>query len=179
MAETATIPTVEEMQARLPEGVDRYEIVDGEVILRMADRDAHNKTLVNLLLPIGPWARPRGAEIRIATFGLHTSRTRYREPDLMVIREDHLDRIGELGMVGPPDLAVEILSPSTRRTDMGPKVDEYAAVGVGTYWIIDPEGRRAWVRDPADAEPRLLGPDDLLTSAHLEGIAIRLAEILP
>jgi len=40
---------------------------------------------------------------------------------------------------GPPELAVEVLSPSTRRFDLGMKKDLYAESGVENYWIIDPE----------------------------------------
>lgn len=39
----------------------------------------------------------------------------------------------------PPDLAVEVLSPSTRRRDRGVKFEDYAANGVGEYWLVDPE----------------------------------------
>ena len=42
---------------------------------------------------------------------------------------------------GMPDFVLEIVSPSTWRTDLGAKRDRYAALGVGEYWLYDPHGR--------------------------------------
>lgn len=42
---------------------------------------------------------------------------------------------------GVPDFALEIVSPSTWRTDLGAKRARYAALGVGEYWLHDPHGR--------------------------------------
>ena len=42
---------------------------------------------------------------------------------------------------GMPDFALEVLSPSTWRTDVGAKRERYAALGVGEYWLHDPHGR--------------------------------------
>jgi len=35
-------------------------------------------------------------------------------------------------------IVIEVLSPSTRRTDERDKADEYAAAGIGRYWLVDP-----------------------------------------
>ncbi|WP_165367387.1 Uma2 family endonuclease, partial [Phytoactinopolyspora endophytica] len=57
------------------------------------------------------------------------------QPDLLVVaRED----IGEKAITRPPLLAVEVLSPSTRRKDRVLKFSKYADAGVASYWIIDP-----------------------------------------
>ena len=55
---------------------------------------------------------------------------------------------------GMPDFVLEIVSPTTWRTDLGPKRDRYAALGVGEYWLHDP---RANFMHPALAGYRLTG----------------------
>ena len=40
---------------------------------------------------------------------------------------------------GAPDLAVELLSPGTRKTDEGTKRRVYERWGIGEYWVVDPE----------------------------------------
>lgn len=62
---------------------------------------------------------------------------RIREPDVMVMLNEHHNRI-QNQCWGPPDLAVEVLSPGTRETDRTEKLVEYAQAGVHEYWIVDP-----------------------------------------
>jgi len=40
------------------------------------------------------------------------------QPDILLLRREHLNVIGERNIQGPPDLVIEILSSSTRRTDI-------------------------------------------------------------
>jgi Uma2 family endonuclease len=54
------------------------------------------------------------------------------------VRSAHEDRVGEDYFMGPPDLIVEVLSPSNRRIDLVRKRVLYADFGVPEYWIVDP-----------------------------------------
>ncbi|MBA2278697.1 MAG: Uma2 family endonuclease [Chloroflexia bacterium] len=65
------------------------------------------------------------------------------QPDLLFIRQDRLDIYHERGDVqGPPDLVVEIISPSSEKTDPGEKMALYAAAGIPEYWPVNPATRR-------------------------------------
>jgi Uma2 family endonuclease len=64
-----------------------------------------------------------------------------RRPDLIFFSKGRLHLVGEKAMEGPPDLCVEILSPSSTRTDRADKFEQYRAGGVAHYWIIDPDQR--------------------------------------
>ena len=64
-----------------------------------------------------------------------------REPDLLFVSNDKLERLGEKRFDGGPDLVVEIVSPSSVREDKVCKFDEYEQAGVMEYWIIDPRRR--------------------------------------
>ncbi len=57
-------------------------------------------------------------------------------PDFMVVCDPN--KITEHGVYGAPDLAVEVLSPSTMRRDRSRKKDIYAQCGVREYWLVDP-----------------------------------------
>jgi Uma2 family endonuclease len=61
-----------------------------------------------------------------------------REPDILVVLSEHLERLDGKRLNGPADLAVEILSPDSVARDRRDKLAEYAAAGVQEYWIIDP-----------------------------------------
>jgi Uma2 family endonuclease len=62
-----------------------------------------------------------------------------REPDLIFLRREHLDRLKENYLDGPADLVVEIVLPESVGRDRGEKFYEYARGGVPEYWLIEPE----------------------------------------
>ena len=63
-----------------------------------------------------------------------------RRPDIIYFSKASLKRIGERALRAPPDLCVEILSPSSVNTDRKDKFAQYEAAKVPNYWIVDPEG---------------------------------------
>jgi Uma2 family endonuclease len=64
-----------------------------------------------------------------------------RRPDILYFSNNRLHLIGDKAMEGPPDLAVEVLSPSSVTTDRKDKAKLYAAGKVKYYWIVDPKQR--------------------------------------
>jgi Uma2 family endonuclease len=66
-----------------------------------------------------------------------------REPDLLFVAREHLERLQETYLDGPADLAVEIVSPDSVGRDRGDKFYEYEAGGVPEYWLIDPQRQQA------------------------------------
>ena len=73
---------------------------------------------------------------------------------------------------GVPDFVLEVVSPSTWRTDLGAKREKYAALGVQEYWLHDPHGQHL---QPALAGHRLAAGRyvPLPAVATRDGIAIR------
>jgi Uma2 family endonuclease len=83
-----------------------------------------------------------------------------RVPDIMVTdarpRNDWAVSLSE-----PPLMVAEVLSASTRSEDLIVKASEYAAAGIGQYWILDPEQRTLEVmRNVEGAWHRLVMLDD-------------------
>jgi len=64
------------------------------------------------------------------------------EPDILFVAADRAEIIHENFIAGAPDLAVEIVSPSSRDLDLGPKRDLYRKAGVREYWLVDPYRQR-------------------------------------
>jgi len=75
-----------------------------------------------------------------------------REPDVMFLLQEHLNRLRSTYLEGPADLVVEIISPESVGGDRGEKFLEYEAGGVPEYWLIDPQRQQA--------EFYQLGPDE-------------------
>jgi len=109
-------------------------------------------------------------------------------PDVAWFREDRARPAGSNPYLsGAPDLAVEVLSPSTRTFDMLRKRSDYARVGVGELWLIDPDGPRAMILrqldEPSDqaefVQVEDLDGDGALTSPLLPGLTIPVRDLRP
>lgn len=108
--------------------------------------------------------------LQIGPLPVHLWPGKIREPDILFVAKEHSDRIGEEAY-GPPDLVVEALSASTRRTDRLEKPVEYARAGVREYWIVDPDGQTVEVSVLRGGAYELLGKWGRGEEAHSEVLA--------
>ncbi len=127
---------------------DTYaEWVAGEACVYRPRTNAHQILLGFLLVVLNAFVKVRQlGRVCILPFELKIHpEANSREPDLMFIAKEHLDRLTPERVSGPPDLIVEIISDDSVHRDRVDKFDEYEAGGVAEYWIIDnrPERRRA------------------------------------
>lgn len=91
------------------------------------------------------------------------------QPDLMVLLADRVHYIGDQ-VWGPPNLVIEIASPSTRRRDRDKKVEWYRTYGVQECWLVDSrirEIRLFHLEDASDREGRLFRGDEVVDSRVL------------
>lgn len=100
-----------------------------------------------------------------------------REPDLLFVATEHLDRLQDIHLDGPADLVVEIVSPESAARDRGDKFYEYEAGGVPEYWLIDPQRQRAEFYQLDDERYSLVQPDaeGVYHSAAVPGFWLRVA----
>ena len=119
----------------MPEDGHRYELIDGILIVTPAPSFRHQSALARLHLLLEA-ARPPGYTILFAPFDVVLAEDTVVEPDLLVARSsDFTPR----DLPGPPLLALEVLSPSTRRFDLLLKRSRYEAAGCHSYWVVDPD----------------------------------------
>ena len=117
----------------------RGEWVDGEVIVFMSTTFLHDEIVMFLGTLLNAILRRRRAGVVVGTtYELRTREGTAREPDLMVILTEHRDRITNQRLVGAADLVVEVISADSVSRDREVKFDEYEAVGIPEYWIVDP-----------------------------------------
>jgi Uma2 family endonuclease len=131
--------TYEEFLAWADEDV-HAEWVNGEVIVQMPPKVLHQEVVDFLHLLIGQFVRLfRLGEVFTAPTEMR-ARTEgpAREPDLLFVAREHLDRLTEDRLVGPADLIIEVISDDSIARDRADKFYEYQEAGVREYWIIDP-----------------------------------------
>lgn len=134
------IPMSYEDFLRLVDEDAHAEWVDGEAIIFMPPSDRHQVLVFWLARVIVEYAEFFDlGEVRVAPFEM---RVRLggpaREPDILFVLRDNLDRITPQRLIGPADLVVEVISPESVRRDQVEKRREYAAAGVTEYWLVDP-----------------------------------------
>jgi Uma2 family endonuclease len=122
----------------------RVELIDGVFYDMAAPSSLHQLILMHLSYLFDECAAQHDLPcvVLIAPFDVRLDRDDYTmvQPDLMVLCSPQ-DYLHMKRLEGAPDLAVEILSPSTRSRDMILKLYKYEKAGVREYWIIDPEHR--------------------------------------
>ncbi len=121
---------------------ERYEIYDGRLIpMAPAPDFQHQQLLGELHLLFGSFVKARqlGA-VLFAPFDVVFSDEDTAQPDLLFIAKENVGKV-QKRLYGAPDLAVEILSPSSIRRDRYDKLEQYARFGVKEYWIVDPANR--------------------------------------
>jgi Uma2 family endonuclease len=125
-------------------GEDTYaEWVDGEVILLMPPKSAHQELVLFLayLLQTVSWLTG-DAKVFLAPFEVFLpSRPSSREPDIIVIGRERLQNLSAERFTGGPDLVVEVISEDSVHRDRVEKFLEYEREGVREYWLIDSRPR--------------------------------------
>ena len=119
----------------MPDDGHRYELLDGTLLVTPAPNESHQTCVISLGTLLRA-ARQPGHKVLVAPFDVRLSRFTVVEPDVLVARKRDLT---EARLEGPPVLAVEVLSASTRRIDLGAKRLTYEEAGVPAYWVVDPE----------------------------------------
>ena len=121
-----------------PPGV-RLELVNGEVAVSPSPIPAHAYTVLRLGAMLVTHVEKRKLGRIYPDVDTIFGEYDVRRPDLLYFRKSRLHLIGKKAMEGPPDLCVEVLSPSSGAIDRKDKFEQYADAGVGFYWILHPE----------------------------------------
>jgi len=125
---------------------ERWELIEGVAYdMTPAPTEKHQRILVELIARVHGAVQGGNCRAYVAPFDVRLPEgddssedavVTVVQPDLLVICQP--DKIDQAGCVGAPDLAVEILSPSTAYKDQTAKLDLYEKHGVREYWIINP-----------------------------------------
>lgn len=143
----------------MPNDGHRYELIDGALIVTPAPSIPHQRVLSNLHVLLKTHC-PDDLDVFFAPLDVAIADETVMQPDLLVARRadfTHRD------LRKAPLLAVEVLSPSTRRIDLMLKWSRFEAAGCQSYWVADPDDPSlvAWnLRDGRYVEVAKVSGDD-------------------
>jgi Uma2 family endonuclease len=119
----------------LPEDNRKHELLDGQIVISPSSRPIHQRVVSRLVVALAAVLPPE-LEVLTAPVDVHIPHglPTLLLPDVIVVPTITVDT----ELVSRPVLAVEVLSPSTRRFDLGRKRAAYARYGIGVYLVVDP-----------------------------------------
>ena len=122
-----------------PDDGRRYELYDGEVYVCPAPTNRHQLALGELYAQLREYARRTNGIAFVSPIDIVFTEHNVLQPDICFFQASRryfivLDQV----IRTPPDVVVEVLSPSTRRNDLGRKKATFARFGVAEYWLLDP-----------------------------------------
>ena len=180
MSENTQLVTAEDL-ARVPDDGHRYELVEGRLVRMNPVNFDHGRIVMRIgfLLSRHLEQHPVGVVGAEIGFILAANPDTVRGPDIAFVRSERVPSTGGRGFFkGPPDLAIEVMSPDDRAVEMNAKTEEYLAKGVLLVVVVDPRRQIATISRPGADKVMLESETDVLDlSDVIPGFRCQLREI--
>lgn len=154
---------------------DKAEFINGQPVMHSPVAEEHEHASSELFWLMRTWARLHtGGRVAHEKLMVRLTRNDF-EPDICYFSPGKADLFTQGQKLFPaPDLAVEVLSPSTQAHDRGVKMEDYAAHGVQEYWLVDPraESVEQYLLRDGGYELEFKGKTGDIVSPVIEGFSI-------
>jgi Uma2 family endonuclease len=169
--------------AQMPEDGRRYELYDGEVSVVPSPILLHQVVAMRLWRILDDYASQTGGLAVASPIDIVFSDYDVVQPDIVFLTANRMRTVSLLRPVRQsPDLAVEVLSPSTASNDRGRKMRMFQRYGVLEYWIVDPIAENIEIYRLAESAYELVGSvlnGQEMRSSVLAGLVFPLTGIFP
>ena len=159
----------------------RYEVINGRLIEMPAPGFEHQDISMRISVKIFIFLQKADiGKVLSAPFDVILSGTVVVQPDIVFISKDNLKNIKKGRLFGPPDLAVEIISPGSFYRDRYEKFALYEKYSVGEYWLVYPEYRaiEVWcLKDGKYVLHSVAAEKGDVESCVLKGFKIKVEEV--
>lgn len=160
--------------------IGRCELVRGTLIRRSPAGSRHGVLAARLGAILFDWVDRHQLGVVFAAetgFVLERNPDTVRAPDVAFVTPDRANLIARRGFFpGPPDLAVEVLSPDDTASELLDKVNDWLRAGTRSVWLVDGERRTVTIYR-SDAPLSRLAGEDTLTDDLLPGLSLPLSRI--
>jgi Uma2 family endonuclease len=166
---------------RLPETNRIIELSEGRLIISPSPTTQHQMILGSLFSTLRTHVTSNKlGMIVISPMDVRLKKGIIRQPDIIFMSNEHLDRITNKRW-GIPDLAIEVTSPGTKKEDRKDKYAEYEKAGIKEYWIVDPFKQNVEIYILEHGNYSLFGKwgtGEMAKSKLLDGFEISIDEIM-
>ena len=171
--ETTTMTVGEFLESDL----EGYEYIKGELVPMPPTSGEHGRISVNLILPLGVYVREnRLGDIYVSETGFRVGE-RVLVPDIAFLSTDHIPADLSKVFPIPPDLAIEVVSPTDALHRVVEKAFAYLDAGTQLVWVLEPRSKTVMVYR-SETDITLLTRNDTLTGENvIEGFSCQVAEL--
>ncbi|MEY4903982.1 MAG: hypothetical protein RLZZ292_1797, partial [Bacteroidota bacterium] len=128
-----------EIYQNLPEGA-KYQLVEGKILDMPSPLEEHQELSMQLIMLLGNYIfSNKLGRFFHAPFDVYLSENNVYQPDLLFVSTSNTPLIERRGVMGAPDLIIELLSEGSEHLDKKKKLRNYEKYGVKEYFIVDPE----------------------------------------
>jgi Uma2 family endonuclease len=169
-----TVKDLEDMQAYYPDY--QLELVDGKIIVMSPSGYESDEVAFRVGANLWNWTEPRQlGRVTGSSAGFSLANT--RAPDVSFVRAERLPRSPRGYATIPPDLIVEVKSPTDRLDELREKIDEFLAQGTVVGILVNPDDRTAEVRRQNQPAIVLRDGDILAVPDLLPGWEVPITEL--
>ena len=182
MSTTSTALMTAEELMNLPDDDLRHELINGELITMPLPKAPHGRAATRLGAPLVQFVEDHDlGEVYIGDVGyqLTWNPDTALGPDVSFMSKQRLKEMGEVEgyWQGPPDLAVEVLSPGDRRGKVNKKISLWLGSGTKQVWIVDPKHRTVTIYRSESDTTTFSGSDYLESQDLFPGFRLSLDRI--
>jgi Uma2 family endonuclease len=169
--------TVEEFM-NLDDDYHRHELIKGELLTMNPPKSLHGRVVANLTIILGQHVKANrlGEIYAECGYQLEHDPDTVLGPDVSFISKKRLDHTDDRYYDGPPDVAIEVLSPGDRRGYVERKLAIYLERGTPSVWLVNPRHRTVEVIS-STGNRRMLHEDDELVDDTVPGFRAKVSEI--
>ena len=163
---------------KLPDDGNHYELIKGELLTMSPPGDEHGAVTVNLSALLHNYVKANNlGEVRVETgFKLESDPDTVLGPDISFISRDRVGARLAGFRIGPPNLAVEVISPGDTRREVDRKTALWLELGAKSVWNVNPKKRTVEVVR-ADGERKVFTEPDELLDDIVPGFRVKVSEI--
>ena len=177
MSTTTHLMTAEEL-GNLPDEPLRHELIKGELLTMPLPKHEHMRVAANLTILLGQYVKANrlGQVCTEGGYQLESDPDTVLGPDVSFVSRNRFALSPEGYHDGPPDLAVEVLSPGDRKGKVEHKLSLWLEFGTGSVWLVNPRQRTVEVCR-TNGERKLFHETDVLVDDTVPGFRVKVSEI--